>query len=155
VDAELPEFPSQAVTMMLSAEAAAAFDDLTRSGGIDQLTAQGPGDWPNTFRSNRTTPAVEYIRAARVRTILMRQFGEWFAQYDALVSPNTSSTLGLTNLTGHPQIVVPCGFPKEGPVGLMFTGKLFEEGMLARWAMAYQQGSDWQRRMPPGFGVAR
>jgi Asp-tRNA(Asn)/Glu-tRNA(Gln) amidotransferase A subunit family amidase len=155
VDAELPEFPSQAVTMMLSAEAAAAFDDLTRTGGIDQLTAQGPGDWPNTFRSNRTTPAVEYIRAARVRTLLMRQFGEWFAKYDALVSPNTSATLGLTNLTGHPQMVVPCGFPKEGPVGLMFTGKLFEEGMLARWAMAYQQGSDWHRRMPPGFDVAR
>ncbi len=155
VEAEMPEFPAQAVTMMLSAEAAAAFDDLTRSGDIDKLTAQGPGDWPNTFRSNRTTPAVEYIRAARVRTMLMRQFGEWFKNYDALVSPNSSSTLGLTNLTGHPQMVVPCGFPKEGPVGLMFTGKLFEEGMLARWAMAYQQSSDWHRRTPPGFDVAR
>lgn len=151
VDAELPEVPAQAVTMMLSVEAAAAFDDLTRSGGIDKLTAQGPGDWPNTFRSNRSIPAVEYIRAARVRSLLMKQFADWFAQYDALVSPNTSSTLALTNLTGHPQIVTPCGFPKDGPVGLMFTGKLFEEGALTRFAMAFQQASKWHLEQPPDF----
>lgn len=151
VDAELPDFPSQAVTMMLTAEAAAAFDDLTRSGGIDRLNAQGPNDWPNTFRSNRTTPAVEYIRAARVRTVLMQQFAAWFAGYDALVSPTGSPTLGLTNLTGHPQMVVPCGFPAEGPVGLLFTGHLFAEGHLARFAMAFQRATDWHRRQPPLF----
>lgn len=154
VDATLPEFPLQAVTIMLGIEAAAAFDDLTRTGGIDRLTGQSAGDWPNTFRSNRTMPAVEYIRAARVRTLMMKQFAAWFAAYDALVSPNGSGSLALTNLTGHPQIVVPCGFPKEGPVGLMFTGKLFEEGDLARFAMAFQEQSRWHLEQPPGFKTA-
>jgi Asp-tRNA(Asn)/Glu-tRNA(Gln) amidotransferase A subunit family amidase len=151
VDAELPELPNQAIGIMLSCEAAAAFDDLTRSGGIDKLNGQGPGDWPNSFRSNRSTPAVEYIRAARARTVMMRQFGDWFANYDALVSPNTSACLSITNLTGHPQIVAPCGFPKEGPVGLLFTGHLFAEGELVRWANGFQELTDWHRKAPPGF----
>ncbi len=151
VDAELPELPNQAVGIMLICEAAAAFDDLTRNGGIDKLNGQGPGDWPNSFRSNRTTPAVEYIRAARARTILMRHFAAFFASYDALVSPTSSPSLSITNLTGHPQIVVPCGFPKEGPLGLLFTGHLFAEGQLVRWAKAFQDGSEWHRAKPPGF----
>jgi len=151
VDVELPEFHAQAISMMLGCEAAAALDDLTRSGGIDKLNGQGAGDWPNSFRSNRTMPAVEYIRAARARTLLMRDFGNWFEGYDALASPNSSASLSITNLTGHPQIVVPCGFPKEGPVGMMFTGKLFEEGKLTRWALAFQQATDWHRQSPEGF----
>ncbi len=151
VEATLPELPAQAVTMMLGCEAAAAFDDLTRSGGIDKLNGQGPNDWPNSFRSARTTPAVEYIRAARARTLLMRDFDKWFAQYDALVSPNSSLSLSLTNLTGHPQMVVPCGFPNNEPVGLLFTGHLFAEGKLARVAKGFQEQSDWHRKQPRGF----
>jgi len=69
----LPEFPANALGFILSAEAAAAFDDLTRSKGIDQLTEQGPGAWPNTFRTSRFIPAVEYIRAQRARTLLTRE----------------------------------------------------------------------------------
>jgi Asp-tRNA(Asn)/Glu-tRNA(Gln) amidotransferase A subunit family amidase len=70
---ELPDFPTSSINFILSAEAAAAFDDLTRSKGIDQLTEQGPGAWPNTFRSSRFIPAVEYIRAQRARTLLCRR----------------------------------------------------------------------------------
>jgi Asp-tRNA(Asn)/Glu-tRNA(Gln) amidotransferase A subunit family amidase len=154
VEAELPDFPMVAMPIILNVESAAAFDDLTRSGGIDKLTGQSPGDWPNTFRSSRTTPGVEYIRAMRVRSLLMKQFAEWFGQYDALVSPTSSASLALTNLTGHPQMVIPCGFPKEGPVGLLFTGKLFEEGVLARFAMAFQSLSGWHLEQPPGFKTA-
>lgn len=151
IDTKLPEFPAGDVVLMLSAEAATAFDDLTRNGDIEKLNGQKANDWPNSFRSSRMTPAVEYIRAARARTLLMRQFYKYLADFDALVSPTGSLSLTVTNLTGQPQIVVPCGFPNNEPLGLLFTGHLFEEGKLARVAKAYQDATDWHRKQPPGF----
>jgi Asp-tRNA(Asn)/Glu-tRNA(Gln) amidotransferase A subunit family amidase len=151
IDTKLPEFPARELVLMLNAEAAAAFDDLTRNGGAEKLTGQAAGDWPNSFRSSRMTPAVEYIRAARARTLLMRQFQEYMSGFDALVSPNNSMTLTTTNLTGQPQVVVPCGFPENGPIGLLFTGNLFEEGKLARIAKAFQDATDWHLKRPPNF----
>jgi len=151
IDTKLPEFPARELVLMLNAEAGAAFDDLTRNGGAEKLTGQQASDWPNSFRTSRLTPAVEYIRAARGRTMLMRQFHNYLQGFDALVSPNTSMTLTVTNLTGQPQIVVPCGFPENGPVGLLFTGHLFEEGKLARVAKAFQDASDWHLKRPPNF----
>lgn len=137
---------------MLNAEAAAAFDDLTRSGGVEKLNGQGRNDWPNSFRSARLESAVEYVQAARARTMLMRQFHEYFQKYDVLVSPTGSLSLTVTNLTGHPQMVVPCGFPGNEPMGLLFTGHLYEEGKMARVAKAFQDGTEWNKKMPPGFG---
>ena len=151
IDTKLPEFPARELVLMLNAEAGAAFDDLTRSGGVEQLNGQKADDWPNSFRTSRLTPAVEYIRAARARTLLMRKFQDYMSGFDALVSPNGSMSLTITNLTGQPQLVVPCGFPTSGPISILFTGNLFEEGKLARVAKAFQDASDWHTKRPPGF----
>jgi Asp-tRNA(Asn)/Glu-tRNA(Gln) amidotransferase A subunit family amidase len=149
IDTKLPDFPARELVLMLNAEAGAAFDDLTRNGGVEKLNGQRASDWPNSFRSSRLTPAVEYIRAARARTILMRQFHEYLSGFDALVSPTGSASLTITNLTGQPQLVTPCGFPDNEPLGLLFTGHLFEEGNLARVAKAFQDASDWHQKRPP------
>ena len=151
IDTKLPDFPARDLVLMLNAEAGAAFDDLTRNGGAEKLTAQAAGDWPNSFRSSRLTPAVEYIRAARARTVLMREFQKYLIDFDALVSPTGSPSLTITNLTGQPQIVVPCGFPNNEAMGLLFTGHLFEEGKLARVAKSFQDATDWHLKRPPGF----
>ena len=139
----------------MNAEAGAAFDDITRDGSVEKLSGQKANDWPNGFRSSRLTPAVEFIRAMRARTLLMREFDKLMSQWDVLVSPNSSPSLTMTNFTGHPQLCVPCGILNgNDPVSLMFTGRLFEEGTAARVAMAYQDATDWNRMQPPGFGSA-
>jgi Asp-tRNA(Asn)/Glu-tRNA(Gln) amidotransferase A subunit family amidase len=145
---QLPEFPLNAIGFVLDAEAAAAFDDLTRSGGVDQLSGQTPGDWPNQFRSSRLIPAVEYIQAQRARMLYMQKFADLMNQWDAFVSPTNSQSLTATNLTGHPQVVVPCGFVDGLPQGLLFTGRLYEEGTPMRLAWAYEQATDWHTRHP-------
>ncbi|MCS7024598.1 MAG: amidase [Bryobacteraceae bacterium] len=147
---ELPQFDASALLVILNAEAATAFDDLTRQGGVDQLKDQGPGAWPNTFRSSRLIPAVEYLRAQRARTLLQRAMHEFMDRWDVLVSPPGES-LTVTNLTGHPQIVVPCGFVDGLPRGLVFTGRLCEEGLAMRVAWAYEQTTPWRKQRPPGF----
>lgn len=146
---QLPEFPLAAIGFVLDAEAAAAFDDITRSGDVDQLSGQTARDWPNQFRSSRLIPAVEYIRAQRARTLYMQKFAELMGQWDAFVSPTNSQSLNATNLTGHPQVVVPCGFIDGLPQGLLFTGRLFEEGTPMRLAYAYEQATDWHTKRPP------
>lgn len=145
---KLPDFQAQPLRIILEAEAATAFDDLTRSGGVNQLKGQGPGDWPNTFRTARLIPAVEYIRAQRARTLLMRRMDEFMNDWDVLVSPPFSPLLLVTNLTGHPQIVVPCGFANGLPQGLAFTGKLYEEGTPMRVAMTFEKATEWHTMHP-------
>jgi Asp-tRNA(Asn)/Glu-tRNA(Gln) amidotransferase A subunit family amidase len=146
---QLPDFPLQAVSILLDAEAAAAFDDLTRQpGALDTLSGQAPSDWPNQFRTSRLIPAVEYIRAQRARTIYMRKFHDLMADWDGFVSSTNSMSLTATNLTGHPQVVVPCGFVDGLPQGLLFTGRLFEEGTAMRLAYAYEQTTDWHTKHP-------
>jgi len=144
----LPDFPVRAMGIVLDAEAAAAFDDLTRSGGLETLSGQAASDWPNQFRTSRLIPAVEYIRAQRARTIYMAKFGEFMEGWDAFVSPADSESVRATNLTGHPQTVVPCGFVDGLPQGLLFTGRLFEEGTAMRLAYAYEQATDWHKKQP-------
>ncbi|MBM3766860.1 MAG: amidase [Acidobacteria bacterium] len=149
--ATLPEFPVAALRVVLNAESAAAFDDLTRDGGVEKLSGQRPSDWPNSFRSARLIPAVEYLRAMRIRTQLMRAMDEFFAAWDVIVSPAFSDLLTITNMTGHPQIGVPCGFVKKEPEAVHFTGRIFEEGPMSRVAKAYQDATDWTNRRPDGF----
>ena len=139
----LPDFPAQAIRFVLSAEAAAAFDDLTRSRGIDQLTSQGPGDWPNTFRTSRFIPAVEYIRAQRARTLLMREYAKLMAGCDVFLSATGGSSLVATNLTGHPALCLKAGFIEGLPAALMITGRLYDEATLLRVALAYERGTKW------------
>jgi Asp-tRNA(Asn)/Glu-tRNA(Gln) amidotransferase A subunit family amidase len=144
---ELPALSANGLRVILSAEAAAAFDDLTRDGGVEQLRGQGPGDWPNSFRTSRMIPAVEYIRAQRARTLLMREMAKLMSQWDIFVC-RAGSSLTVTNLTGHPQVVVPCGFLKGMPQGILFTGKLYEEGTPLRVALAFERATAWYKMHP-------
>jgi Asp-tRNA(Asn)/Glu-tRNA(Gln) amidotransferase A subunit family amidase len=145
---KLPDFQAPPLRVILEAEAAAAFDDLTRSGGVNQLRGQSANDWPNSFRTSRLIPAVEYIRAQRARTLLMQRMDKFMADWDVLVSPPFGGLLLVTNLTGHPQSVVPCGFINGLPQGLLFTGKLYEEGAPLRVAMAYEKATKWHTMHP-------
>jgi Asp-tRNA(Asn)/Glu-tRNA(Gln) amidotransferase A subunit family amidase len=145
---QLPDFPSDSIGFVLTAEAAASFDDLTRSRGIDQLTSQSPRSWPNTFRTSRFIPAVEYIRAQRARTLLMEKMEELMADYDMFVSPSRSASLGITNLTGHPAITVKAGFAEGMPVSLMFTGRLYDEATILRAASAFERATPWHAQHP-------
>ncbi len=146
---ELPKLTANALRIILEAEAAAAFDDLTRNKGIDQLSGQKPGDWPNSFRTSRVIPAVEYIRAQRARTLLMRQMEKFMSDWDVLVSPPFGGPLlTVTNLTGNPQIVVPCGFVNGSPMGIVFTGRVYDEGSPLRAAFVYERATDWHSMHP-------
>jgi Asp-tRNA(Asn)/Glu-tRNA(Gln) amidotransferase A subunit family amidase len=148
---ELPQFPTGALLTILNAEAAAAFDDLTRDGGVETLTGQKDSDWPNSFRSARLIPAVEYIRAMRARTLLMQQMAELMTHWDVIVSPSFGSLLTITNFTGHPQMTVPSGFLNGEPEAIHFMGGLFGEGKMARLAKAFQDSTEWSRKRPAGF----
>jgi Asp-tRNA(Asn)/Glu-tRNA(Gln) amidotransferase A subunit family amidase len=146
---DLPDFPTNAINFILSAEAAAAFDDLTRSKGVDQLTEQGAGAWPNTFRTSRFIPAVEYIRAQRARTLLNRQMDALMSKVDVFLSPTGSASLGITNLTGHPAACLKAGFVDGLPQALMITGKLYGEAEVLRVALAYERATKWHGMHPP------
>ncbi len=145
---ELPTINTQALRIILNAEAAAAFDDITRDGRVNQLSGQSASDWPNSFRTARFIPAVEYIRAQRARTLLMREMDKLMAQWDVFVTPTGSASLTITNLTGHPAAVVPCGFINGLPQAIMFTGNLYDEGAPLRVALAYQQATAWHTQHP-------
>lgn len=156
---EMPKFPAQNIRYILTAEAATAFDDITRDGRVNQLSGQDPGDWPNTFRTNRFVPAVEYLRAQRARTLLMREMDKLMMNWDVFVSPAPgSSSLLITNLTGHPAVCVPCGFidtpagantPAQTlPQSIMFTGGLYDEASPLRVALAFEQATKWHTMHP-------
>ena len=146
---ELPKFSVAALRIILVAEAATAFDDITRDGRVNQLSGQEPNDWPNTFRSSRFIPAVEYIRAQRGRRLLMQEMDSLMSKWDVFVSPAPGSlSLLITNLTGHPAVCVPCGFPKGLPQSIMFTGGLYDEGAPLRVALAYERATPWHTMRP-------
>jgi Asp-tRNA(Asn)/Glu-tRNA(Gln) amidotransferase A subunit family amidase len=155
VPIELPaEPPVDGLTLILTAEAATAFDELLRSGRVDLLVRQERDAWPNVFRQGQLIPAVEYLRANRVRTILMAKVNAIFEKVDVYVTPTYGgNNLLLTNLTGHPQVVVPNGFRKDGtPTSITFTGRLHDEESLLAVAVAWQEATDFHRRRPRGFG---
>jgi Asp-tRNA(Asn)/Glu-tRNA(Gln) amidotransferase A subunit family amidase len=169
---EMPDLPLEAIALLLNAEAAAAFDDLTLTGRDELLTEQGSDDWPNIFRAARFYPAVEYIQASRARTLVMRRMAKLFEKLDIVVVPSSSDTqLILTNLTGHPAVIVPSGLrgkdaPKPPsidtgeddriggpgtPVSLTFLGRLYNDASLLAFASAFQQATDFHPLHPPGF----
>lgn len=149
---ELPKtYPVDALRIILNAEAAACFDDLTRSGRDAELVRQERNAWPTTFRNGQMIPAVEYIRANRIRSLVMAEMEEWFRQADVYVAPSFGGqNLLLTNLTGHPAVVVPNGFRAgDGtPTSITFTGRLWGEAEALAVAHAYQQATDFHRRRP-------
>jgi len=152
VPMELPAtYPVGALGSILTAEAAAAFDALTRDGLDDTLVRQVADAWPNVFRQGQMIPAVEYIRANRVRTLVMEEMEEVMSRVDVYVSPTyAGSNLLLTNLTGHPQAVLPNGFrASDGtPTSITFTGRLFGESELLAVARAYQDATDFHLQRP-------
>ena len=168
IPVELPKLPWDAMVPLLTAEAAAAFDDLTMSGRDRLLTEQGPEDWPNDFRVARFYPAVEYIQANRARTLAVRGFAKLFEQVDVIVTPSTDAQLIATNLTGNPAVIVPNGLrgddaPKppaidDGdhddiggpgtPVSLTFLGGLYQDAKVAAFARAYQQATGFEKLHP-------
>lgn len=166
IPVELPKYPYQSMRTILLAEAAAAFDDLTRSGRDKLLTQQTKDDWPNTFRSARFIPAVEYIQANRARMMAMDAVAKVFDQVDVIVAPTFSTQLVVTNLTGHPALILPNGFrgddaPKpqvrDGelqpggpgtPLSLTFLGQLYGEARLLAVAKAYQDATDFHLKHP-------
>jgi Asp-tRNA(Asn)/Glu-tRNA(Gln) amidotransferase A subunit family amidase len=133
------------IAFVLNTEGAAAFDDLTRSKEINDPSLN---TWPNAFRTHRFVPAVEYIRAQRARTLLIRQMDKFMSQYDVFLSPTGSSTLGVTNLTGHPAVALKAGFIDNRPVELMVTGRLYDEATMLRVALAFERGTDWHTKNP-------
>ncbi|MFX0024025.1 MAG: amidase [Candidatus Hermodarchaeota archaeon] len=146
---ELPEFPVEALSIILSAEAATAFDDLTLSNRDDELIRQVKDAWPNEFRQSRLIPAVEYIKANRARTILMQEMKKLFHNIDVYVAPSFYKSLLLTNLTGHPAVVVPNGFTGNGiPTSITFTGNLYREDQVLALAKAYQDKTNFHKKRP-------
>jgi len=141
------------ISYLLDAEGAAAFDDITRDGQVRTLRGQTAGDWPNLFRSSRLVPAVEYIRAQRVRTKLVERFEKFMADWDVIVVAG-SGPLTTTNLTGNPQVVVRCGYTestnvRQSPWSMLgFIGKIYDEGSPLRVALAYEQATEWHKKTP-------
>jgi Asp-tRNA(Asn)/Glu-tRNA(Gln) amidotransferase A subunit family amidase len=138
---------------ILTTEAAAAFDELTRSGDDDQLVRQFDYSWPNIFRAARFVPAVEYIQANRLRTMLIEEFHQLIKEYDVIITPSFAGTqLLTTNLTGQPVLSLPNGFATDGtPRSITFLGNLYEEHKILALAKAYQKATDFEDRHPPLF----
>jgi Asp-tRNA(Asn)/Glu-tRNA(Gln) amidotransferase A subunit family amidase len=146
--------PSDIANVVLLAEAAAAFDDLTRSNRDDLLVQQAKNAWANTFRSARFIPAVEYINANRLRTKMMREVDQLMGQVDVLVSPSfANGFLPITNLTGHPVVVVPSGFRDGRPASISFLGNLYDEATILAVAQAFQAATNHDEQHPPRFVV--
>jgi len=149
IEIELPEIDPAIISFILNVEAAAAFDDITRNKQVDLMVRQGKNAWPNVFRQARFVPAVEYLQANRIRTLLIEQMAEKMKEIDVYLAPSAGTNLLLTNLTGHPQVVVPCGFDdREHPLSLSFIGNLFEEGKALRLAKAYQLTAGFHLKHP-------
>jgi Asp-tRNA(Asn)/Glu-tRNA(Gln) amidotransferase A subunit family amidase len=147
---ELPDFPVRSISFILSAEAATAFDELTRTNKDDLLVRQDKHAWPNTFRKARFIPAVEYIQANRARTVLMKAMAEKMKDIDVLIAPSfQGNTLLLTNLTGHPAVVVPNGFNEKGtPTSITFVGRLYDEAKILAVASVYQKATTFHLQHP-------
>ncbi|WP_165251560.1 amidase [Paludisphaera soli] len=148
VPIELPtKYPPWAVSLMLGTEAAAVFDDLTR-----RHVTEGLNEWPETFRVGQLTPAVEYLRAARVRTLLMEEMARVFEQVDVFLGWG-GPDLTITNLTGHPSVIFPAtlrdrdGHPSPSTITL--TGRLYDESTLLAVALACEAAVADAGRRPP------
>lgn len=150
---ELPALPYDAMRIILTAEAAAAFDQLTRSDRDQELVQQGPNDWANTFRTARFIPAADYVNANRLRTRAIAEWDRLFENIDVIVTPTAAdglTQLVATNLTGHPAVILPNGFRDDGtPVSLTFLGGLYDEQRLLTVAHAYQSATGFHLRHPP------
>jgi len=175
VEVSLPDWPYGSMNTILFAEAAASFEELTLSGGLDQLKAQVPDAWPNTFRQARFLSAVDYVQADRMRRLVALEMAKIFQKVDLLMVPALrDEILTITNFTGHPGLTLPAGFveitqarsdwapdpqnpmpmltpPRKVPHGVTLVGRLFDEGTIGRAGMALEKAFDVVGKRPPGF----
>jgi Asp-tRNA(Asn)/Glu-tRNA(Gln) amidotransferase A subunit family amidase len=154
VELDNDTLPVYAMSIILEAEAAAAFDELTRSNRDSLLVRQHRYAWPNTFRTARYITAVEYIQANRIRHDLIEDLHQRMKQFDVVVTPSFQggNHLLATNLTGHPVVVVPNGFKESGsPTSISFLGRLFDEGTILAVAAAYQEATEFHMERPELF----
>lgn len=147
---ELPDIKVDNLRIILSAEAGAAFDELTRSNKDDLLKRQTKNAWPNQFRSYRFIPAVEYINANRIRYQLVQEMNKIFEKVDLYIAPSwQGSNLLTTNLTGNPCVVLPNGFSQRStPTSFTFIGNLFDEARLIAFSKIYQDATDHHKKHP-------
>ncbi len=171
IPVKLPDLPFGSISPVLGVEAAAAFDELTRSGRDALLTAQGPSDWPNQFRTARLYSAVDYVQAMRARSVLIAQMAELFRTVDIIVTPSGGPQLVATNLSGHPACIVPNGLrgadapPPNStddnapdnvggpgtPVSITFLGQLYDDARVLAFAELYQAHTAFHQQHPPLF----
>jgi len=175
VEVTLPDWPYDSLNVILFAEAAAAFEELTLSGGLDQLKAQVPDAWPNSFRQARFLSAVDFVQADRFRRKVAEEMARVFSQVDLLLVPSLrDEILVITNATGHPSLTLRAGFvevsearsdwapdpknplprfspPRRVPHGVTLIGKLFDEGVLASAGRTLERSLDVANQRPPGF----
>jgi Asp-tRNA(Asn)/Glu-tRNA(Gln) amidotransferase A subunit family amidase len=175
VEVSLPDWPYDSLQLILFAEAAAAFEDLTLSGGLTQLKAQVPDAWPNLFRQARFLSAVDFVQADRFRRSVAQEMARIFSQVDVLLVPSLrDEMLTITNFTGHPSLTFRTGFvevaearsdwapdpahplpkfspPRRVPHGVTLIGRLFDEGAIGRAGMAMERASNVAGERPPGF----
>src|ERR1022692_2183050 len=175
VEVAIPDWPYDSLDLILFAEAAAAFEDLTLSGGLNQLKVQVPDAWPNIFRQSRFLSAVDFVQADRLRRKVALEMARIFSEVDVLLVPSLrDEMLVITNFTGHPSLTMRAGFvevsearsdwapdaqhplpkfapPRRVPYGVTLVGGLFEEGKMAEAGIAMEQAFGDSGERPPGF----
>jgi len=175
VEVAIPDWPYGSLNLILFAEGAAAFEELTLSGGLNQLKAQVPDAWPNIFREARFLSAVDFVQADRLRRKVAEEMVRVFAEVDLLLVPSLrDEMLTITNFTGHPSLTVRAGFvevakarsdwapdpnnplptfspPRRMPHGVTLIGRLFDEGTLASAGLALERAFGVVGERPPGF----
>jgi Asp-tRNA(Asn)/Glu-tRNA(Gln) amidotransferase A subunit family amidase len=175
VEVSLPDWPYESLNIILFAEAAAAFEELTLSGRMAELTMQTSDAWPNIFRQARFLSAVDFVQADRLRRKVAIEMARVFAEVDLLLVPSMrSESLLITNFTGHPSLTLPAGFievsearsdwaadpkhplpkfspPRRVPHGVTLVGRLFEEGTMAVAGMALERAFGVAGERPAGF----
>ncbi|HET6933631.1 MAG TPA: amidase, partial [Candidatus Angelobacter sp.] len=175
VEVSLPEWPYDSLQLILFAEAAAAFEELTLSRQVDQLKMQVPDAWPNLFRQARFLSAVDFVQTDRLRRKVAQEMARLFSQVDLLLVPSLrDEMLTITNFTGHPSLTFRAGFvevsearsdwapdpahplpkfspPRRVPHGVTLIGRLFDEGTMVRAGVAMERAFGVAGERPPGF----
>jgi len=153
---ELPsQYPVNALRIILNAEAGAAFNELTLSNRDSLLVSQGSWSWPNSFRTSRLIPAVEYILANRIRRLLIEETHLLLKDYDIVICPSFGGDqLTLTNLTGHPALLIPSGLDDKGhPTSITLIANYFDDGKLCAVGQLFQNKAGIHKQRPPHFNI--
>ncbi len=141
------------IGIVIGSEAAAAFDEFTRTNLDDQMTKQERYDWPNYFRTARTIPAVEYINTNRHRALLMKKINDAMKNFDIIITPTfEGKQLSITNLTGHPALCMPIGLDKQQlPNSITMLANLYQEEDLLLFGKFFQDHTDYDDMHPSMF----